>query len=248
MKYLVFIPFAVLLGLAAGSLAPRRELAELRLENRQLKKELESSNKTGKLAALNSIMKIPGGTHSGRNSHASSPQPDDTTEADEPIAENTATAQTNLTAETTAETADASERRRRRRLMPNPRSKNFEAELEEAKELWKTRVAMARSQWLAKLELDEARSELFDNAFAEMNEKLYLTMQIVADELKSGSEMTSEAGLRVVNEVTTTLVETYDQLDQVVPPDRRPALETMEMQDFIDPMAFEPLIDVRDKL
>jgi hypothetical protein len=248
MKYLVFIPFAVLLGLTAGSWAPRSELTELRLANRQLKKELESSGKTGKLAALNSIMKIPDGTRSGRNSHASSPQPDNLTEDGEPIAENTANAQTNLTAKATAETADASGRHRRRRLMPNPRSNNFEAELEEAKELWKTRVAMARSQWLAKLELDEAQSELFDNAFAEMNERLYLTMQIVADELKSGSEMTHEAGLRVVNEVTTTLVETYDQLDLVVSPDRRPELETMEMQDFIDPMAFEPLVDVRDKL
>ena len=107
---------------------------------------------------------------------------------------------------------------------------------------------MARSQWLAKLKLDEEQTELFDAAFAEMNEKLFLTMQVVAEELKAGSEMTNEAGLRIVNEVTTTLVETYDQLDQAVPPEQRPELEKLEMQDFIDPAAFEPLIDVRDKL
>lgn len=247
MKYLILAPFALLLGLAAGSWAPHREMVELRRENKNLKKELDASGRGSKLAALDSLITIPGKATGRRVSKAR----DNSDSTDSSVASEQRTEQnlTNATVSASSpQNSSTDDKRRRRRFMPSPRSKNFEAELEEAKELWQTRVEMARSQWLAKLELDAEQSELFDSAFADMNEKLYLTMQLVADELKAGSEMTNEAGLRIVNEVTATLVETYDQLDQVVSPDRRPELESMEIQDFIDPAAFEPLIDVRDRL
>jgi hypothetical protein len=244
MRYLLFIPFALLLGLAAGSWAPRQELTNLRREVEKLTQELESSGKTGKLSALNTIIKIPGNEGGRKPERTRAETPPPSGDAAQPAAP------TNTTelAEGATNAPAQGQRRGRRRIMPDPKSKNFEADLQEAKELWQTRVEMARSQWLAKLALNDDQTEIFDTAFAEMNEKLYLTMQLVAEELRAGREMTNEAGIRIVNEVTTTLVETYDRLDRAVPPERRQELETMEMQDFIDPAAFEPLIDVSDKL
>ncbi len=246
MRYLLFLPFALLLGLAAGSWAPRRELAELRQELEKVSREQDSSSKPGKLSALNTIIKIPG-KEAGRRPERE--RADDTAPLPSADAEVQTAAVTNavdLTA--TSTNAPAAQRRGRRRIMPDPKSKNFETDLQEAKELWQTRVEMARSQWLAKLGLNDEQTAIFDTAFAEMNEKLYLTMELVAGELRAGREMTNEAGIRIVNEVTTTLVETYDRLEQAVPPGRRQELETMEMQDFINPAAFEPLIDVSDRL
>lgn len=242
MKYLIFIPFAILLGLAAGSWAPKKEMAGLRKEIQKLKKERKSSGTAGKLSALNSIIKIPE-KKTGRK--PGDPKPSEVHSVEGTEAGTTAT---NAVASGVSTNTPLAKRHIRRRLIPDPKSKNFEVELDKAEELWETRVEMARSQWLAKLDLDDDKTKLFDKAFADMNEKLYLTMQLVAEELQTGKEMTNEAGLRIVNEVTTTLVETYDNLGAVVPEDKRPELEKMEMQDFIDPAAFEPLIDVRDKL
>ncbi|MDD2599477.1 MAG: hypothetical protein PHO37_09650 [Kiritimatiellae bacterium] len=243
MKYLILIPFAVLLGLAVGSWAPKSDLIKVRQELKELEKKLEKQNTGGKLSALNSIIKIPE-RKSGRKpapfkGHAelADSESDDTSEA-----------ATNLLSDASTTNTPSESPSRRRRHFPDPKSKNFEEDLEEAKELWQTRVEMARSQWLAKLKLNQEESALFDQAMADMNDKLYLTMQAVAMELQNTDQMSTETGIRIMNEVTTTLVETYEQIGKVVPPEQRPQVESMQMQDFIDPAAFDPLIDVRDKL
>jgi len=242
MKYLIFIPFAVLLGLAVGSWSPKNELAKARQELKELEKKLGKQSTGGKLSALNSIIKIPE-KKSGRKPHSF----EATVEISDPATE-AAVAETNLTVMAAGTNAPPEPNPRRRRHFPDPKSKDFESDLEEAKELWQTRVEMARSQWLAKLNLNEQESALFDQAMADMNDKLYLTMQVVAEELQRTEKMTTESGIRIMNEVTATLVDTYDQIGKVVPAEQRPLVESMEMQDFIDPAAFEPLIDVRDKL
>lgn len=243
MKYLLLIPFAVLLGLTVGSWAPKKDLLKARLELKELEKKLAKQSTGGKLSALNSIIKIPE-RKSGRKpepfkAHVelTDNEPGDNPEAD-----------TNLVTDASTTNTPSEQPRNRRRHFPDPKSKNFEADLEEAKELWQTRVEMARSQWLAKLKLNEEESALFDQAMADMNDKLYVTMQAVALELQSTDKMSTETGIRIMNEVTTTLVDTYEQIGKVVPPGQRPQIEEMQMQDFIDPAAFDPLIDVRDKL
>lgn len=243
MKYLLLLPFAVLFGLAVGSWAPKNELVKVRQELKALEKKLEKQNTGGKLAALNSFIKIPE-RKSGRK-----PEPFKAHgEAAQSETYDTPEAATNLLSDASSTNTPSTPPSSRRPRFLNPKSKNFEEDLEQAKELWQTRVEMARSSWLAKLKLNEQESTLFDQAMADMNDKIYLTMQSVAVELQSTDKMSTETGIRIMNEVTTTLVETYEQIGKVVPPDQRPQVESMEMQDFIDPAAFDPLIDVRDKL
>ncbi|MFA7172752.1 MAG: hypothetical protein WC340_04965 [Kiritimatiellia bacterium] len=243
MKYLLLLPFAVLLGLAVGSWSPKNELIKVRQELKELEKKLEKQNTGGKLSALNNFIKIPE-RKSGRK-----PAP---FKAHGELAHNeaadTTEAATNLISDASTTNPPPKPPSSRRHQFLNPKSKNFEEDLEQAKELWQTRVEMARAGWLAKLKLNEQESTLFDQAVADMNDKLYLTMQAVAVELQSTDKMSTETGIRIMNEVTTTLVETYEQIGKAVPPEQRPQVESMEMQDFIDPAAFDPLIDVRDKL
>lgn len=245
MKYLIFIPFAILLGLAAGSWAPQRELRALRREVGNLKKELKSPRKGGKLAALNNIITIPK-KKTGRKPGQLKPNGRQLEQAAD--AGEKSRGVSNLTATAASTNGSAHKRTAHQRTLPNPRSENFETDLEEAKELWQTRVEIARSQWLAKLNLNRDEEQLFDEAIANMNDELYLTMEIVAEGLRHNSEMTTEAGLRVVNQVSETLVRTYDNIREVVSVEKQGELENMEMQNFIDPAAFDPLVDVRDKL
>ena len=240
MKYLLLIPFAFFMGLAVGSWSPKQDLLKARQELKELEKKLEKQKTGGKLSALNSIIKIP--------EHRPIRKPEPSKAHVELVNEETSdtpAADTNLVVDASDTNAPQSAPRRN---FPNPRSKNFEKDLEEAKELWKTRAGIARSQWQAKLSLSEQESTLFDQALTDMNNKLYLTMEAVAHELQSAEKLSTESGLRIVNEVTTTLMETYEQIGNVLLPEERTQIEEMQMQDFIDPTAFEPLVDVWDKL
>ncbi len=243
MKYLLLLPFAFFLGLAVGSWSPKQDLLKARQELKALEKKLEKQKTGGKLSALNSIIKIP----ENRPSRKAEPSKAHV-ELVEEDAGDTLEAGTNFVADASTTNAPGEPQSAPRRNFPNPRSKNFEEELEEAKELWKTRAGIARSQWQAKLSLSEQECTLFDQALTDMNNKLYLTMEAVAKELQSAEEISTELSIRIVNAVTTTLMESYEQIGDVLLPEERAQIEEMQMQDFIDPTAFEPLVDVWDKL
>jgi hypothetical protein len=244
MKYLILLPFAVLIGLAVGSWVPKQELVKIRNEMKELQKEADKRNQGGKLSALSSIIKIPEKKAKPKSHLHGFKFVTSDTESQMIHADTT----TNLNQVAANTNTPSSKRKRRQRQFPDPKSETYEADLEEAKELWETRVELARAQWLAKLDLKEEEIELFDQAIANMNDKLYQTMQITADELQNAESMSTETGLRIMNSVTETLVETYDQIGEIVPVEQRSEIEELDMPDFIDPAAFEPLIDVRDKL
>ena len=243
MKYLIFIPFAILLGLAAGSWAPKRELTQLRNEIQKLKQNLKTNNRSGKLSMFGNIIKVP-----EKKSKRKSQHHDQTAESSHTTSAPAQSTGTNINNVAVNTNTPASRRKRRKRQFPDPKSETYEADLEEAKELWETRVELARAQWLTKMNLNDEEIDLFDQAIADMNDKLYLTMQVTAEELQNADSMSAETGLRIMNSVTETLVETYDQIGNIVPADQRSEVEKMEIPDFIDPASFEPLIDVRDKL
>jgi hypothetical protein len=125
---------------------------------------------------------------------------------------------------------------------------DLSARIEEAKELWKTRVEIARAQWIDRLKLTPEATALFDASINAMNEELYTSMQRLADTLAAGESLTPEIGTRAFNEMTTSLVKTYDALGALVPEEQRGRAGAMELTDFIDPAVAEPLIAVQDKL
>ena len=133
---------------------------------------------------------------------------------------------------------------KRRRVAPE----DLRARIDEAAELWRTRIEIARASAIEKLGLDDKGAELFNDAIEDMNAKLRESIQIVADRVASSESLTHELGVRLMGDIATSLAETYDSLATCVDEDHRGDVSRLELTNFIDPSVGEPLIAVQDKL
>ena len=133
---------------------------------------------------------------------------------------------------------------KRKRVAPE----DLRARIDEAAELWRTRIEIARASAIETLGLDDKGAESFNDAIEDMNAKLRESIQIVADRVASSEAMTQELGVRLMGDIATTLAETYDSLATCVDEDHRGEVSRLELTNFIDPSVGEPLIAVQDKL
>ena len=133
---------------------------------------------------------------------------------------------------------------KRRRVAPE----DLRARIDEAAELWRTRIEIARASAIDKLGLDDKGAEAFNDAIEDMNAKLRESIQIVADRVASSESLTHELGVRLMGDIATSLAETYDSLATCVDEDHRGEVSRLELTNFIDPSVGEPLIAVQDKL
>ena len=133
---------------------------------------------------------------------------------------------------------------KRKRVAPE----DLRARIDEAAELWRTRIEIVRASAIEKLGLDDKGAESFNDAIEDMNAKLRESIQIVADRVASSEAMTQELGVRLMGDIATTLAETYDSLATCVDEDHRGEVSRLELTNFIDPSVGEPLIAVQDKL
>ena len=143
---------------------------------------------------------------------------------------------TNSTAEATAP--------RRKRVAPE----DLRARIDEAAEMWRTRIEIARASAIDKLGLDDKGAESFNDAIEDMNAKLRESIQIVADRVASSESLTHELGVRLMGDIATSLAEAYDAIGTCVDEDHRGEVSRLELTNFIDPSVGEPLIAVQDKL
>ena len=133
---------------------------------------------------------------------------------------------------------------KRRRVAPE----DLRARIDEAAELWRTRIEIARASAIEKLGLDDKGAESFNDAIEDMNAKLRESIQIVADRVASAEAMTPELGIRLMGDIATSLAEAYDAIGTCVDEDHRGEVSRLQLTDFIDPSVGEPLIAVQDKL
>ena len=133
---------------------------------------------------------------------------------------------------------------KRRRVAPE----DLRARIDEASELWRTRIEIARASAIDKLGLDDKGAESFNDAIEDMNAKLRESIQIVADRVASSESLTQELGVRLMGDIATSLAEAYDAIGTCVDEDHRGEVSRLELTNFIDPSVGEPLIAVQDKL
>ena len=133
---------------------------------------------------------------------------------------------------------------RRKRVAPE----DLRARIDEASELWRTRIEIARASAIEKLGLDDKGAEAFNDVIEDMNAKLRESMQIVADRVASAEAMTPELGIRLMGDISTSLAEAYDTIGTCVDEGHRDEVSRLELISFIDPSVGEPLIAVQDKL
>ena len=133
---------------------------------------------------------------------------------------------------------------KRKRVAPE----DLRARIDEAAELWRTRIEIARASAIEKLGLDDKGAESFNDAIEDMNAKLRESIQIVADRVASSESLTHELGVRLMGDIATSLAEAYDAIGTCVDEDHRGEVSRLELTNFIDPSVGEPLIAVQDKL
>lgn len=239
MKLAFFFPFILFLGLIIGSWAPKEELRATKRELDDLKKNQTVREKDSRMDAFTRMVQIPDRAKAARPQ----PKPAATNTPVNSIQRSGGPGATSLPLADTNTALAVTQQP----LTP-PKPEDLRARIDEAKELWKTRVDIARAQWLERLKLTPEAAALFDDTINAMNENLYAAMQGLADRLADGETLTPETGTRAFNEMTTALVQSYDALSVIVPEAQRGEAGQLELTDFIDPGVAEPLIAVQDKL
>lgn len=234
--FLVWLPLAFVVGGLVGAYGPMEEL-RAREERAEAERANEKAKRrpAGAFGSFAQIVNIPDEAKRPRR-----PKP--------PPSDGKAAAPTNA-----AETASAAPatnappdlgRRPGRRLSPE----DLKARIDEAADLWRTRVEVAKASAVSKLGLDDAGKASFEAAIAAMNDRLRESVQIVADQIASAEELTPELGVRLMGDVSASLAETYDAIGAGAGEGRRDDVSKLNLADFIDPSVAEPFVAVQDKL
>jgi hypothetical protein len=228
MKLWHLLPFTLLAGLLIGRWLPNEDT---RIES-AVRMEVTAQKNTDALNNITRMVQIP--------DKASKPRKRVTAVTNQPPEGATNAISIDLT-----NTNAPAHHGHRERISPE----DLRARIDEAKELWRTRAELARVQMLDKLGLKTVEQQTaFDNAVNTMNQTMFDTMKGLATEVKNSPEMTTEQGIRVVAEMTTSMTTAYDALFKAVPQDKQSEVGKMQMTDFIDPNVIEPLTEVQDKL
>lgn len=232
MRYLLYLPFALLAGLIIGGWAPKSELKKAQQEIEELREQAAQPDNKPNMNVLTRIMRIPdrAGATRNKSSHSATNQ---VTQA-EPGAPHS----------TTHTIAKRNVHQPRHRRSPE----DLRIRINEAQDLWNTRVEIARSQLTDRLQLNQEQQASFDAVINAMNEQLYYITQDFADTLAAHNKLTPEDTVRAMNEMSTILTETYDAFYEFTPAGQQGNITEIELSDFIDPGIAEPLIDVQEIL
>lgn len=236
MKNWFWIPLAALAGIVAGSWGPREDLRLFREKSREAATAKKTSDASG-FGAFAKMVNIPDmAKRRPQRKAQAKPRPSAPAEA-APVAP--------VAAETPPDKAPEDGRRRPHRMD----AADLKVRIDEAAELWRTRVELARTQWKSRLGIAGTQGdEAFDAALRKMNESLAETMEALAGEIERVGKLTPELSLRLMGEASTAMVNAYDALGEAMPPESRGTLAEMPVYEFIDPSVAEPLVGVQDKL
>ncbi len=251
MKTAMWIPFALLVGLMVGAWGPRARLKHANSEVKRLEELLKRGGGSGRAARLDGItrmLRIPDADSKGGKPTETDSR-DETTDGSTQesngsasTAEVVSASQETGVEEETAPEEDGSERERRRRGMAE--------RIDEAVELWQLRSDIARSTFISNAGLSHEEAAQFDVLVESMNMRLRERIGTWAEEIQVEEfEMTEENGVRMMNDLSSVMVLTYDEMNRTMPEGwRQDAGNEFNLTDMIDPSVATPLINVEDKL
>lgn len=218
----LYLPLALLAGYILGGLSPRHELTQAKTEIDLLKTQPTRQGGAA-LNVLTDVVRIP------------SPPPPAPTTSSAALED---TVSETVPADPIPETPT-----------PTVPTRNLESQLDAARELWEVRSDAARSSFLSRTGLTSNHAIDFDVMMAAMNLRLQASFEKLADRLSAGENMTPELGIRALNELTSALTLTYDELDRKLPFGwRESAGDEFDLTDFVNPSVAEPLIPIESKL
>jgi hypothetical protein len=223
MKHSLYIVLALLAGLLLGSWGPTSDLRKARREAAELREQLHRRDQSAEgVRGITSMLRVPEPTRLRR---PATPPP-----APPPGTNTPATA------------APASTN-----TPPTTRQRSFEENIAAAAELWKTRSALARTTFLGNVGATPVQTQLFDQTLEAMNAELGDKIRQWAEHVKQQGAFSPETGLRMMNDLSSTLVKAYDELDRQMPADwRERAGPQFQLFDFINPEVALPLADIEN--
>jgi hypothetical protein len=226
---------ALLGGLLLGRLGPQADLRRLRERVDTLQQDLASRDKprAGRsLAGVQSLFNV-----SAQDMEAGAKARRARAEATLP-ATNAVTA-TNAVAAAVEPAPPAATQRWDRASISN--------QVERAKEAWTMRAAIARRNFIAENKLDDQKTLEFDAMMEAMNLRLGASIDKWTATIADEQTLRPETGLRMMTELGTALVLTYDELDRRLPPEwRQNTGPNFELVNFVDPEVLTPLQDLEN--
>jgi hypothetical protein len=232
MKNTLSIILALLAGLVIGNFSVKPDLRRAREEINSLKGQLNvRGRRDDNLRSVTSMLRVP------------QPAPRATSSApvlQKPVEPEMAATNTGnvATGEVRAAAANNAEARR-----------SFREQIQTAVELWKTRSELARNNFLADLSATPAQTQQFDQTITNMNAQVGEKIRQWTDYVKQQQDVTPETTLRMMNDLSATIVGAYDELDGSFPADwREKAGSEFQLLDFINPEVGLPFAELQDTM
>lgn len=235
-KTFVWLPIAFVLGGLAGAWMPTEELRELHARGMDRRPAERQPRAVGGFGDFASLVNIPDRARRVRSVRR---EPPPAASSSAPEREGPPEAETPPSVAAEA---------KRPAPPPKLRPEDLRARIDEAAEIWRTRVDIAKAAMLERLAIAPADVERVEAALDAMNSKLRDSMQTIADDLAGEGKMTIELGVLIMGDLSATMAATYDELGEIAGPEMRSEVADLNLIDFVDPAVAEPLIDVQDKL
>ena len=117
-------------------------------------------------------------------------------------------------------------------------------QIETAANLWKVRVDLARNSFVSNVATNDEQAIQFDVSMAAMNLRLSNSIRTWVDQIKADKNLTPEKSILMINDLSSTLVWAYKDLDRTQPAGwREKAGPKFQVLDFINPEVARPLVE-----
>ena len=248
MKSYILIPFVLLAGLVIGGIGPRSELTRVRQELEEARKlASEGGRRTAAMSDVTNLLGIERADSAGAEVKAAPHGKNPEAAAGEAQAEPSEKPVTDAAGVEPAEQDEAG--KEGESSSEDQQGRGFEQDLDRAIELWQTRVDIAKNTFVANTRIDDAQAMKFGTILDAMNIRIGTKIDQFAKEISQAETVQPEAGIRLVNDITESMVTAYDEMDQAMPNGwRSSAGSRFSMTDFIDPEVARPLVSVEGKL
>ncbi len=130
-------------------------------------------------------------------------------------------------------------------LLPQTHSTNsMQNNLEAAANLWKVRVDLARNSFVSNVTTNDEQAMQFEVSMIAMNLRLSNSIRTWVDQIKQDKNLTPEKSIFMLNDLSSTLVWAYKDLDRTQPVNwREKAGPKFQVFDFINPEVARPLME-----
>lgn len=240
MKITVSIILALLAGLVLGSWSVKSDLRRARQEVADLKQQLSNrpERRASGLNGITALLKIP--EKPGRNDRDGEFPTGRVMEAS--MTAGSSGPASNSVSLTFGSDTNAGPWHRHGRDHGGLRK-----QLETASDAWKVRSDLARAGFVSTITTTDEQAIQFDVSMAAMNLRLSNSVRTWVDYIKQQQTVTPETGVRMMNDLSSSLVLAYGDLDRTMPADwRDKAGPKFQVFDFINPDSVMPLTEVED--